>query len=70
MPFMPPTDDSDRIWERDGLEIYVVKEKGKVFVKIRAPGRPKEREWRVVEGHYTRYGVEASFERVPEDEKA
>jgi hypothetical protein len=43
MPFMPPTDESDRVWESDGLEIYVVKRKGRVFVKVRSPGRPRER---------------------------
>lgn len=65
MPFMRPTDQSDRVWEEDGLEIYRVKTgEGKVQIKIRAPGKRKEREWGITDGHFTPYGVEVTFERV------
>jgi hypothetical protein len=68
MPFMRRTEESDRIWECDGLEIYAVKcDDGRVQIKIRSPGKPKERAWRILEGHFTRYGVEVSFEHAAED---
>jgi hypothetical protein len=69
MPFMRPTEESDRIWESDGLEIFAIKgDEGKLQIKIRAPGEPRERAWMIAEGHFTRYGVEVTFERVAEND--